>query len=32
MEFFADDVLMAIPPVIFIILVALLAFFVTGKK
>ena len=32
MEFVADDVLMNIPPVIFIILVALLAFFVTGKK
>ena len=32
MEFVAEDVLLAIPPVIFIILVALLAFFVTGKK
>ena len=32
MEFVAEDVLIAIPPVIFIILVALLAFFVTGKK
>ena len=32
MEFVADDILMNIPPVIFIILVALLAFFVTGKK
>ena len=32
MEFVADDVLMNIPPVIFIIFVALLAFFVTGKK
>ncbi|WP_067727790.1 ABC transporter permease [Oceanobacillus damuensis] len=32
MEFVAEDILMNIPPVIFIILVALLAFFVTGKK
>ncbi|RLL45010.1 proline/glycine betaine ABC transporter permease [Oceanobacillus piezotolerans] len=32
MEFFAEDVLMAIPPVIFILAIALIAFFVTGKK
>ncbi|WP_249872295.1 ABC transporter permease [Oceanobacillus saliphilus] len=32
MEFVAEDILMNIPPIIFIILVALLAFFVTGKK
>ncbi|MCU9614386.1 proline/glycine betaine ABC transporter permease [Caldibacillus lycopersici] len=32
MEFVADDLLMSIPPVIFILLVALLAFFVSGKK
>ncbi len=32
MEFVAEGVLMNIPPIIFIILVALIAFFVTGKK
>ncbi|WP_338471418.1 proline/glycine betaine ABC transporter permease [Niallia sp. XMNu-256] len=32
MEFMAEDVLLAIPPIIFILLVALLAFFVSGKK
>lgn len=32
MEFVAEDVLMNIPPIIFIILVALIAFFATGKK
>jgi glycine betaine/proline transport system permease protein len=32
MEFVAEGVLMNVPPIIFIILVALVAFFVTGKK
>lgn len=32
MEFIAEDVLMAIPPVIFILIVALIAFLVSGKK
>lgn len=32
MEFLAEDVLLAIPPIIFILLVALLAFFISGKK
>lgn len=32
MEFVAEGVLMNIPPIIFIILVALIAFFVTGKR
>ena len=32
MEFVAEDLLMAIPPIIFILLVAILAFFVSGKK
>lgn len=32
MEFFTEDVLMGIPPILFIILVALLAFWITGKK
>lgn len=32
MEFMAEDFLMAIPPIIFILVVALLAFFITGKK
>ncbi|MFD1850004.1 ABC transporter permease [Oceanobacillus bengalensis] len=32
MEFVAEDVLMVIPPVIFILIVALIAFFVSGKK
>lgn len=32
MEFMSEDVLMNIPPLIFIIAVAILAFFITGKK
>jgi glycine betaine/proline transport system permease protein len=32
MEFFTEDVLLAIPPVIFILAIAILAFFVSGKK
>lgn len=32
MEFMVEDVLLLIPPIIFIILVALLSFFVSGKK
>jgi len=32
MEFVAEDLLINIPPVIFIIIVALLAFFITGKR
>lgn len=32
MEFVSEDVLMSIPPIIFILLVAVLAFFVSGKK
>ncbi|PAV29297.1 glycine/betaine ABC transporter [Virgibacillus profundi] len=32
MEFMSEDVLMLIPPIIFIIAVALIAFFISGKK
>ncbi|WP_068675726.1 proline/glycine betaine ABC transporter permease [Oceanobacillus sp. Castelsardo] len=32
MEFFTEDVLLAIPPVIFILAIAVIAFFVSGKK
>lgn len=32
MEFMAEEVLMSVPPIIFIILIALLAFFVSGKR
>ncbi|WP_405098745.1 ABC transporter permease [Oceanobacillus sp. FSL H7-0719] len=32
MSFVSEDVLMNIPPIIFIIIVALIAFFITGKK
>ncbi|WP_156288800.1 ABC transporter permease [Oceanobacillus salinisoli] len=32
MDFVADDVLMAIPPFIFILIIAVIAFFVSGKK
>ncbi|OZU87924.1 glycine/betaine ABC transporter [Virgibacillus indicus] len=32
MEFMSEEVLMAIPPIIFIIVIALLAFFISGKK